>query len=301
MVKVTELGYLGIGVKDGAAWKDYAGQVVGMEVADDGEADRFYLRMDNWHHRIVVHTSGEDDLLYIGWRVGGPDELDAMEEQLKKGGVAVRRASQEEAMERRVLGLLKLTSPGGNPTEIFYGPQIQTAFPFYPARRRHAGFVTGSEGLGHVILKEDDVPAAYKFYTTMLGMRGSIEYRLPVAPGIVAQPVFMHCNDRDHSIAFGIPTDKRINHLMIEVQNIDDVGMTHDIVKARKIPIAMGLGKHSNDQAFTFYFGNPSGWLWELGWGARKATHQSEHYVGDIFGHKVESKGFGMDLDLESK
>lgn len=150
MIKVTELGYLGIGVKDAAAWKEFASQVVGMEVLDEGEKDRFYLRMDNWHHRIVVHTSGEDDLLYLGWRVGGPDELGAMEEQLRADGVAVRRASEEEARERRVLGLLKLTSPGGNPTEIFYGPQIQTAFPFYPGRRMHGRFLTGSEGIGHV-------------------------------------------------------------------------------------------------------------------------------------------------------
>jgi 2,3-dihydroxybiphenyl 1,2-dioxygenase len=302
MAKVTELGYLGIGVSDAAAWKEYATQVVGMELLDEGEADRFYLRMDNWHHRIVVHTSGEDDLLYLGWRVAGPLELQEMEQQLREARVPYRVGNEAEAQERRVLGLLKLADPGGNPIDIFYGPQVETTLPFHPGRRMYGRFLTGDEGIGHVIMREDDVAAAFKFYTNVLGMRGSIEYKLPVPGGMIAKPVFLHCNSRDHSIAFGVgPMTKRINHLMIELATIDDLGMTYDIVRSRDIPVAISLGKHSNDQAFTFYCANPSGWLWEIGWGARKATEQAEYYVSDVFGHGVETKGFGLDLELKKK
>ena len=302
MAKVTELGYLGIGVKDGAAWKDYATQVVGMELLDEGEADRFYLRMDDWHHRIVVHTSGEDDLLYLGWRVAGAVELQEMERQLREAKVPYRVGTEKEAEERRVLGLLKLADPGGNPIEIFHGPQVETTLPFHPGRRMYGRFVTGSHGLGHVIVREDDVEGALSFYTTVLGMRGGIEYKLPIPGGIIAKPVFLHCNDRDHSIAFGVgPMNRRINHLMIELEKVDDLGMTYDIVRARNIDVAIGLGKHSNDQAFTFYHANPSGWLWEIGWGSRKATEQSEYYVSDVFGHGVETKGYGLDLELKRK
>ena len=46
MVQVTELGYMGVGVKDSAAWKDFAATVVGFEVSDDGEADRCATRGD---------------------------------------------------------------------------------------------------------------------------------------------------------------------------------------------------------------------------------------------------------------
>jgi catechol-2,3-dioxygenase len=78
MAKVTEFGYLGIGVKDGDAWREFASQVVGMEVLDEGDGDRFYLRMDNQHHRIIVNLHGNDDMDFIGWRVAGPDEFDEM-------------------------------------------------------------------------------------------------------------------------------------------------------------------------------------------------------------------------------
>jgi hypothetical protein len=75
MVGVTELGYLGFGVSDMAAWREYASKVMGLEVFDEGESDRFYIRMDYQHPRITVHNSGTDDLDYAGWRVAGPESL----------------------------------------------------------------------------------------------------------------------------------------------------------------------------------------------------------------------------------
>jgi len=52
MSSVTELGYLGLSVTDLDAWRAYASQVAGMEIVDEGEGDRVYLRMDMWHHPV---------------------------------------------------------------------------------------------------------------------------------------------------------------------------------------------------------------------------------------------------------
>lgn len=298
MAAVTELGYLGLTVSSLDAWRSYAAEVAGMEVVDEGEGDRLYLRMDQWHHRIVLHAADSDDLAYLGWRVAGPVEFDAIVAKLAAAGIAVEVASDTEARERRVLGLAKLADPGGNPTEIFYGPQVDTHKPFHPGRPMYGKFVTGSEGIGHCILRQDDVPAAAAFYG-LLGLRGSVEYHLQLPNGMVAQPYFMHCNERQHSVAFGLgPMEKRINHLMFEYTDLDDLGLAHDIVRARKIDVALQLGKHANDQALTFYCANPSGWLWEFGWGARKAPSQQEYYTRDIFGHGNEAAGYGMDIPL---
>ena len=79
---VTELGYLGLGVADLAAWKRFAAEILGLEVVDDGEGARAFLRMDYWHHRLVLHEDGSDDLAYLGFRVAGPDEIAAMQRQL---------------------------------------------------------------------------------------------------------------------------------------------------------------------------------------------------------------------------
>jgi 2,3-dihydroxybiphenyl 1,2-dioxygenase len=298
VAKVTELGYMGLSVSDLDAWRDFAGGIIGMEVLDESEGDRIYLRMDRWHHRIVLHDDGGDDLAYLGWRVTGPMERAEIAQQLEDADISYEVASDADAAERRVLGLLKLHDPGGNPTEIFYGPQVDTATPFHPGRPMFGKFVTGDQGLGHLILREDDIEAATRFYR-ILGFVGGVEYKFALPDGGTAMPVFMHCNDRHHSVAFGFgPSEKRINHLMVEYTELNDLGLAHDLVRDRQIDITLRLGKHSNDEAFTFYCANPSGWLWEPGWAARTAPKQQEHYVRDLFGHDNEVKGYGLDLAL---
>lgn len=297
-VKITELGYMGIGVSDAEAWKKYAQEQVGLEIVDEGEGDRFYMRMDYWHHRFVVHTSGEDDLLYLGWRVADRISLEGMAKQLDDAGHKYRVATPEECKERRVLGLLKLVDPGGNPTEVFYGPQVDTDRPYHPGRPLHGGWITGDDGMGHVILRQPDTEAAFRFYTSVFGFKGSVEYEIPTPVGTVT-PTFLHCGPRQHCLAFGLgDMDKRINHLMIEYAHLDDVGRSYDLCRKNGVPLAMELGKHSNDQALSYYMANPSGWLFELGWGARKALAQQEYYVTDIFGHAINAAGMGLDIDI---
>lgn len=287
MVQVTELGYMGLGVKNLDAWKDYAANILGLEVADEGEPHRCYLRMDNWHHRIILDQDGTDDLNYLGFRVAGSDEFRAMHQKLKDAGAELRIGSREEAADRRVLEVMKLKDASGFPIEIFHGPQVQADKPFYPGRRMHGKFKTGDGGLGHLIQKETvGFDKTYEFYK-LLGMRGGVEYRIPL-PG-APEPfdlMFMHCNTRDHTVAFGPPGEKRINHLMLEVENFDDVGLAYEIVCKAGIPVTMTPGRHANDHMYSFYFLNPSGWMCEIGWGAREATHQSEYYQRDTYGHE---------------
>lgn len=299
MAHVTELGYIGLSISDRAAWLKYAQEIIGMEVVDEGEGDRLYLRMDAWHHRIVLHPDGGDDLAYIGWRVPGPVEFAEMYAQLNEAGVVVKIASDAEAAERRVLGLMRLESPGGNPTEIFYGPQVDAYKPFHPGRPMFGKFLTGDQGFGHLVLNELDVAAAVQFYTA-LGFTGAVEYQITLPDGNVGALTFMHCNERQHSIAFGLgPMDRRINHLMLEYSELDDLGLAHDKVRAEGIDITLQLGKHANDAALTFYCANPSGWLCELGWGSKPAPAQQEYYTRDIFGHDNGVPGYGLDLPLK--
>lgn len=298
MINVIELGYIGLNVTDIIAWAEYATECVGLELVESSREDRFYLRMDLQHHRITVFQSDHDDLAYIGWRVRGLEEFKAMAKQLKEAGVEHRVATAEEAQERHVLGLIKLNDPSGTANEIYYSPQVDVMKPFHPGRPMYGNFVAGDQGLGHVLVRSDDTEATYNFYK-LLGLTGSIEYRLAMPDGAVAEPVFMSCNDRQHSIAFGLPVmAKHLNHLLIQYTELDDLGISHDTIRNKGIDVAMQLGKHSNDQLYTVYSATPSGWLMELGWGSYEKPAAQEHYTGDIFGHSVETSGYGMDLEL---
>ncbi|HTO69593.1 MAG TPA: VOC family protein [Myxococcota bacterium] len=281
---VTELGYLGLGVSDLEAWKAFARDILALEVVDEDEGDRCYLRMDYWHHRFVLHRDRSDDLAYLGFRVAGAEEFFAMQKQLADAGIEFRVGSLAEAEERRVLEVLKTADPDGNPIEIFHGPLVRFAKPFHPGRGMHGKFLTGAGGLGHCIIRQRDSEAALRFYQ-ILGMRGGVEYKFGTGPKAVLLR-FMHCNERDHSVAWGVPAaDKRLNHIMLEVDNLDDVGLTHELVRKAKLPVAIDLGKHANDHMFSFYFKSPSGFNVEYGYGGRPATHQSEYYDADAYGH----------------
>ena len=73
---------------------------------------------------------------------------------------------------------------------------------------------------------------------------------------------------------------------MLEVDNLDDVFLTYEQVRKSQYPVVMAPGKHSNDRMFSFYCATPSGFQIEIGWGGREATHQSEYYQGDMYGHE---------------
>jgi 2,3-dihydroxyethylbenzene 1,2-dioxygenase len=285
MSQVTELGYFGISVSNGDAWKSYCSEIIGLQVVDEGEKDRFYLRADDWHHRFVVHLDGADDYAYAGWRVAGRPELESVERKLDAAGIAYRESDRAEAEERRVLGLIKLQDPSGNPLEIFYGPQVDRHKPFHPGRPMFGRIITSAKGLGHCILRQSDIREAVKFYSR-LGFVGDVEYQMEVSPGHTIEPVFMHLNARQHSLAFGVEIPgKRLNHIMLEYGDLRDLGLAQDLALARQTKMPMSLGMHANDEMLSFYITNPSGWMFELGWGGRDAPTQQEYYRSDVFGH----------------
>lgn len=293
MSAVTELGYIRLGVSNLDEWKNFARDILALEVCDDPDnPKRASLRMDYWHHRFILEEDGTDDLLAAGMRVAGPVEFKAIQAILTENDIPFVVGDEAMRVDRQVLEVMQLNDPAGNPLEIFHGPRVDAHLPFYPGRRMHGKFVTEVGGLGHMILGHQGLDPIHAFYS-LLGMRGSIEYKIPFTPEFTAEIMFMHCSERDHSLAFGLPPPegKRINHIMIEVDNLDDVMVAYELVKQSKYPVAVDIGKHANDGMFSFYFVGPSGWQIEIGFDGQPATHQSEYFVGDTYGHKFLAPG----------
>lgn len=291
MSGITELGYVRFGVSNLEEWKAFARDILALEVVDaPGDKRAATLRLDYWHYRIILEEDGSDDILTAALRVAGREEFKEIQVTLADNNIPFEVGDAALCAERQVLAVLSLKDPAGNPLEIFHGPRIDTHLPFYPGRRMHGGYVTESGGLGHMILSHQGLDEVYEFYK-MLGMRGGVEYLVPVTKDFTAELLFMHCNERDHTLAFGMPPNegKHINHMMLEVDNIDDMYMTYELVKASKYPIAIDIGKHANDHMLSFYMVGPSGFQIEIGYNGRPATHQSAYHVGDTYGHKPQN------------
>lgn len=283
---VTELGYVRFGVSDLAEWQAFATDLIGLEVSER-ENGCLYLRSDSWHHRIILEEDGSDDLIGAGLRVAGPTEFNSMQQTLETAGISFELADEATLRDRRVLELMTLRDPCGIPLEIFHGPQVDSHRPFHPGRGMFGRFCTGSGGVGHMLIRTENIQASLNFYT-MLGMRGSVEYRIPRPDGGAVEIGFVHCNERDHTFAFGLPVQKNVDHLMLEVDNLDDVFRTYELITQSQYPVVITPGKHANDHMFSFYCLSPSGFQIEIGYGGRPATHQSEYYTGDTYGHKLQ-------------
>jgi biphenyl-2,3-diol 1,2-dioxygenase len=290
MASITQLGYLGIGVSNLKAWEDYATRVLGLQVSAQGKDGALFLRMDEYHHRFIIHPHGDDDVAYVGWEVADEHALEAIAAQVQAAGMAVSQGTADQAMARWVAELITFQDPNGIPIEIFYGPLVQYDKPF-ASPRAITGFVTGDQGLGHVVLAVDDLEQSLHFYRDVLGMRISDFIVREMQPGAVQRMAFFHCNPRHHSLAFlALQRPKRLLHFMLQTQSINDVGATYDLCQDQGVPIARGLGRHTNDHMVSFYMQTPSGFEVEYGWGGRVVDDTTwqvqQHTRGSIWGHR---------------
>ena len=139
---------------------------------------------------------------------------------------------------------------------------------------------TGAEAWGkHLFHRYAGGPVVH----VHLGIYGHFTEFFRPADGPPAWLRFFGCNPRHHSLAFlPMPTPTGIVHVMIEVENADDVGLCLDRVYRRKVPMAATLGRHVNDKMLSFYMKAPSGFQVEFGceglevddedWIAREST-----------------------------
>jgi 2,3-dihydroxybiphenyl 1,2-dioxygenase len=279
VTRISRLGYLDFEVSDPGAWKTFAIDCLGLALAAENADGSIALRMDGQARRILLRPGERDDLTCVGFEVADRDSLRALASRLEADGVSVVEASAEDATQRGVGHLYRLEDPSGVPIELFSGPRSGAPF---VSRLVPSGFCTGDEGLGHILVVVRDADRTRHFYCDLLGMRVSDYIEPAAAPGRKLQITFVHANARHHTLAFFEgPARKRINHFMIEMNAMNDVGLAFDRCVDAGVPIASTLGQHPNDQMLSFYARTPSGFAVEVGWGGRKvddATWQVRTY-----------------------
>ncbi|TWS21296.1 2,3-dihydroxybiphenyl 1,2-dioxygenase [Tsukamurella asaccharolytica] len=283
---IKALGYMRIEATDMAAWREYGLKVLGMMEGTGNDPESLYLRMDDFAARLVIVPGERDRLLVSGWEVTDALGLQELRDTLTAAGVAFEEGTKDEKAERRVEGLIRFQDPSGNTLEAFHGAQYLGCRFVSPYGHR---FVTGEQGLGHVVLTCTDDAAAQSFYQGVLGFRLRDSMRLP--PQMVGRPAdgdpawlrFYGCNPRHHALAFlPLPNPTGIVHLMVEVENSDDVGLALDRANRKKVKMSATLGRHINDKMLSFYMKTPGGFDIEFGceglevenddWIAREST-----------------------------
>jgi 3,4-dihydroxy-9,10-secoandrosta-1,3,5(10)-triene-9,17-dione 4,5-dioxygenase len=266
MSDVNSLGYVKIQATDIPRWRQFAFGVLGFAEGSGPDENALYLRMDERAARIIVVPGETDKIVTVGWEVRDHAALERVKVVLDAAGVAVKELSQADADARRVEEVIVFDDPAGTSTEVFHGAVLDHSPVVTPFG---AKFVTGEQGLGHVVLPALDVPGLFQFYTDVLGFVSRGAFRVPTPPEFGPVRVrFLGLNQRHHSLAI-CPAmtlrDPGLIHLMVEVDSLDTVGQALDRVTKDGFQLSSTLGRHTNDKMVSFYVRAPGDWDIEFG------------------------------------
>jgi 3,4-dihydroxy-9,10-secoandrosta-1,3,5(10)-triene-9,17-dione 4,5-dioxygenase len=296
-MSIRSLGYLRIEATDLAAWREYGLKVLGMVegtgAPEGAPKEALYLRMDDFPARLVIVPGEHDRLSEAGWECANAEGLQEIRNRLEVEGTPYKEATATELADRRVDEMIRFSDPSGNPLAVFQGAALEHRRVVSPYGHK---FVTGEQGLGHVVLTTRDDAEALHFYRDVLGFKLRDSMRMP--PQVVGRPAdgapawlrFFGCNPRHHSLAFlPLPTPSGIVHLMLEVEQADVVGLCLDRALRRKVPMSATLGRHVNDLMLSFYMKTPSGFDIEFGCEGRKVDDHDwiarESTAVSLWGH----------------
>ena len=290
MTDIKSLGYITIQTSDIDRWRTFAFDVLGFARGNGPDPDALYLRMDERFARVIVVPGDSDQVVHVGWEVRDGAALQRVRESLERAGVAVKPLSVEEADARRVEDVISFTDPTGTTTEVFSGPALDHSPVVTPFG---STFVTGTQGLGHVVLPTMDPAGAFAFYSEVLGFKPRGAMRLPAPPEFGPLRIrFFGVNERHHSLALcpaphgGAPG---VVHIMVEVDSLDAVGRALDRVAQKGFSLSSTLGRHTNDKMVSFYVRAPGGWDVEFGTDGMKVdetNYTAEEITADSYwGH----------------
>lgn len=294
---VAALGYVVARARDLAAWRDFAGGVLGLMPAD-APADSLAFRIDERPFRLLIEQGGTDGVSAAGLECATAAEFAAACARLRGAGVAVQDASPAEAQARHAQALARCADPDGNRLELYWGHALDYA-PFV-SPSGVSGFVTGRMGMGHVVFPTTRMAETRRFYVDLLGFGETDHQRVflspdPADPGLAL--CFLHAdNPRHHSVALAeFPQPSGLIHMMLEARTIDDVGRALDRAMAAGCHISATLGRHTNDRMISFYVRSPSGFDieygcegWQVDWAGFTPTHSLKD---SAWGHKWSFPG----------
>jgi 3,4-dihydroxy-9,10-secoandrosta-1,3,5(10)-triene-9,17-dione 4,5-dioxygenase len=256
------------------AWRSFGSDILGMMLVEGPEPDALYFRVDDRPYRLVV-APGDAPRLVVGFEVDDDRALAGLSRTLDDAGVKHDLAGEGETRERLVNGLLRFEDPAGVAVEVFHGPVLDHVPVQTPLV---SGFVTGAMGMGHVVLGVEDSAAETAFYRDTLGFVLRNTMRIDMGNGPTTMS-FLGCNPRHHTLGvMALPMPGNLVHFMVEAASLDDVGRALDRVHDADVPVAMSLGRHTNDHMVSFYCVSPDGPMVEYGWGGLSVPEPETTY-----------------------
>ncbi len=292
----VHLGYVVIETQKFSDWRRFGRDAIGMHL-DDASPSAMRFRLDDHKCRFLLECGDAEDVTALGWQLDDHESFDAVLARVRKHGVPFTDGTDDQAALRGVERLVRFPGPNGLTQEVFTRARSADT-PLKLAA--HSGFITGAAGMGHVAVTTTRPHQVRGYYTTVFDARLS-DYIDETISGLKLKIRFLRVNERHHSVAIAAvnrmrlnPIRTRVQHVNIQVADLDDMAEAYRRVKELGFRMALGVGQHTNDKELSFYAVTPSGFEWELGWNpivVDETTWKPTTYQGiSIWGHTPEGQ-----------
>lgn len=268
MMKIAGLSYVVAESTDIGRWEHYVHDVLGMMSTRTADG-ALLIKMDERQYRFQVQPGSHDRYLASGWEVQNQQAFEEALQVMDTASVSYELGSAALCKQRGVQQLAVVLDPAGNRHEIGWG--FKSDFVHFASPQGVSQFVTGNQGMGHTVLPAPNFDATVAFVRDVLGFGLSDIYNMRPAgdDGPLIRIHFFHCqNARHHSLALAeFPSPAGCVHVMVEVENMPEVGRAMDRMQANNVKLSATLGQHTNDRMISFYMKSPSNFDIEYGFG----------------------------------
>lgn len=228
-----------------------------------------YMRGADPAHHVHVTELGEPKFVGLAFTAANEEDLQRAAEI---DGASPIEAIDEPGGGKRV----RLTDPLGYQVEVVHGieklaplPVCRLAMNDGPAGLKRKGELmriargpSQVKRIGHGVIMSTQFPKVLAWYRETLGLISSDDIYVGERSNVVAS--FNRC-DRgeeyvDHHVFFCMQGEKNgLNHLSFEVQDIDDVMVGHEHLRARGYKHMWGIGRHVLGSQIYDYWQDPWG------------------------------------------
>ncbi len=245
MIELRDITYVRLGTRDLDGATRYATDILGLEIAErSGRA--VYFRSDAREHTLCYFEGDPTDQV-VAFEVAGRAELDAAAAELERLGHAVHAGTRAEAELRKVRDFIAFNDPTGNRIELVWRPAMS-------GRRFFGTRDAGITGFSHIGLCTTDAARDEAFWTRVCNARASDH---------IGDAPLLRIGKVHHTLALFPTTRKGIQHINHQMAGTDDIQRAFHHIRAHKVPVVFGPGKHPTSSARFLYFEGPDGMVYE--------------------------------------
>tara|TARA_R110001599_G_scaffold26390_12_gene93139 strand:- start:8212 stop:9114 length:903 start_codon:yes stop_codon:yes gene_type:complete len=247
MSRVTEIRYVGYGVKDFDTERKFYADDWGLaEVQATDDMAWFKTHGHDEHHVVRLHKRDSDCVEVIALAADSRADVDTLRAKVGEAGCKIVHEPRD------------LDAPGGGYGFRFFSPDGMPFEISSDVERGEQRVMKRWEGMplkiSHIVLHSPDHKAAVKFFTEVLGFK--------VSDWLGDFMCFLRCNEAHHRIAL-LPGPPCLNHVAYDMLTLDDMMRGASRLRKRGTDIRWGPGRHTAGNNTFSYFCTPAGFAVE--------------------------------------